>query len=57
MVNSMLSIELEGHPGWKHRSEGSKERLGLELFGAFWEQTVIKIVDVYELVWGEGREP
>ena len=56
MVNSMLSIELEGHPSWKHRSGGSKERLGLELFGAFWEQTVIKIVDVCELVWGE-REP
>lgn len=57
MVNHTLSIELEGHPGWKHRPRGSKERLGPGMFGHFWEQTVIKIVDVYELVWGKRREP
>lgn len=40
-------------------SGGSKESLGLEISGAFWEQIVIKIVDVedvYELVQGERRE-
>lgn len=54
-----LWVELEvslGHPSWKDRSGSSGKRLGLDVFGAFWEHTVIKVVDVYELVWNKRRK-
>lgn len=54
-----LWVELEvflGYLSWKDRFGSFGKRLGLDVFGVFWEYIVIKIVDVYEFVWNKRRK-